>query len=150
MHGRGPKLGRGALVLLALVMVLPWASTALGDSGVNPPAVTTGSALEVTKTTAELTATVNPLGPEVTICEFEYGTSPAATEASVPCASLPGAGTLPVAVSAVVEHLTPNDTYYFQNRCHHGRRNRRRGTGLVQDASPTRRWPRPGKPVKSS
>ncbi len=103
----------GTLALLALLVVLPWASSAQA-SGVNPPAATTGSALNVEKTSAELTAVVNPLGPEVTECEFDYGTSEGALSSKVKCSSLPPAGGAPEAVSAAVNGLEPNTTYYFK------------------------------------
>ena len=115
MHGRGLRLGVGALLLLAVVMALPWASSALASSGVNPPVVTKGSALNVTKTTAELTATVDATGPmPVTECKFEYGISPGSSEASVPCSSLPGTGSGPVGVSAVAMGLHPDTSYSFK------------------------------------
>ncbi len=105
----------GALLLLAVLMALPWASSALASSGVNPPVVTKGVALNVTKTTAELTATVDATGPmPVTECKFEYGISPGSTEASVPCSSLPGTGGGPVPVSAVATNLNPDTSYSFK------------------------------------
>jgi len=113
MHGRGPRLGRGALALLAVLAVLPWASIALGAGGPNTPEVTTGSALNVTKTGAELTATVNPGGVEVKTCEFKYGTEPGALSSSAECSPKPGLGSTPEAVSAAVAELKPNTTYYF-------------------------------------
>ncbi len=115
MHGRGPRLGVGALALLAVLMALPWASSALASSGVNPPVVTTGTAVNVTKTTAELTATVDATGPmPVTKCSFEYGISPGSSEASVPCSSLPGTGGGPVPVSAIATGLNPDTSYSFK------------------------------------
>jgi phosphodiesterase/alkaline phosphatase D-like protein len=80
---------------------------------VPPPTVMTKAASSITQTTATLNATVDPNGGEVTSCNFEYGT----TElygSSVPCSSLPGSGTGPVAVSAPLENLTPNTPYYFR------------------------------------
>jgi len=113
MHGRGPRLGRGALVLLAVLMVLPWASAALGDSGANPPAVTSEQTLEVGKTTAKVSAMVNPKGAAVTGCEVIYGTTEGSLTSSIPCPSILGAET-EVEASATLEGLAPNTTYYFE------------------------------------
>jgi phosphodiesterase/alkaline phosphatase D-like protein len=66
-----------------------------------------------TQTTATLNATVNPNGGEVSDCRFEYGTSEA-YESSVPCSSLPGSGSSPIAVSASVVSLSANTTYHFR------------------------------------
>ena len=65
------------------------------------------------QTTATLNATVNPNGGEVSECKFEYGTT-TAYGSSAPCASLPGSGNSPVAVSAAVTGLTANTTYHFR------------------------------------
>src|SRR5208283_2351874 len=79
----------------------------------NPPTVVTKAATSVTQTTATLTATVNPNGGNVTECKFEYGTT-ISYGSTASCASLPGSGTSPVAVSAAVASLTPNTTYHFR------------------------------------
>jgi hypothetical protein len=82
-------------------------------AGTTPPAVTTGAAGSVTKPAATLAGSVNPNGLSVTDCHFSYGVgSPSGT--NVPCASLPGAGTSDVAVSASVSGLTPGTTYQFR------------------------------------
>jgi len=79
----------------------------------NAPAVVTKPAFPITQTTATPGATVNPEGGEVTKCEFEYGeTTSYGSKAS--CASLPGKGTEPVAVSATISGLSPNTTYHFR------------------------------------
>jgi hypothetical protein len=80
---------------------------------VNRPAVETDAASGVSQSSATLNATVNPEGSEVTACTFEYGTSPA-YGSSVPCSSLPGAGTSPVAVSATISGLSASTTYHFR------------------------------------
>jgi phosphodiesterase/alkaline phosphatase D-like protein len=77
------------------------------------PAAVTGAATRVGELSAQLNATVNPEGDNVTACHFEYGTSES-YGASVPCASLPGSGTSPVPVSASLTGLTPNTTYHFR------------------------------------
>jgi phosphodiesterase/alkaline phosphatase D-like protein len=80
----------------------------------NPPAVVTKAASAVTQTTAALNATVNPNGGEVSDCKFEYGTTTEYTSTPVSCASPPGSGTSPVAVSASVTGLSANTTYHFR------------------------------------
>jgi hypothetical protein len=79
-----------------------------------PPTVVTGSATAVTQTSATLNATVNPNGETVSSCLFEYGTSPTSMIFSVPCTSLPGSGTSPVAVSAAAPDLIAHRSYYFR------------------------------------
>jgi phosphodiesterase/alkaline phosphatase D-like protein len=79
----------------------------------NPPTVVTKAASSITQTTATLNATVNPNGGEVSTCKFEYGTTES-YESSLPCSSLPGSGTSPVAVSAALIGLSPNTTYHFR------------------------------------
>jgi phosphodiesterase/alkaline phosphatase D-like protein len=80
---------------------------------VPPPTVLTEAASAIAQTTATLNATVNPNGGDVSSCSFEYGTSEA-YEFSVPCSSLPGSGTEPVAVSAALKSLIADTTYYFR------------------------------------
>ncbi len=82
-------------------------------SYVPAPTAVTKAASSITQTTATLNATVNPNGGEVSSCEFEYGTTEP-YESSVPCSSLPGSGTEPVAVSAALENLSANTTYQFR------------------------------------
>ena len=81
--------------------------------GPAPPTVQTLAAAPVGQTAATLNATVNPNGPAVTSCRFEYGLT-TDYEESVPCSSLPGADSTPVAVSAQVTGLVPNATYHFR------------------------------------
>ncbi len=77
------------------------------------PTVVTGTASSVTQTSATLNATVNPNGGTVSNCQFNYGTSTSYGN-SVPCTTLPGSGTSPVAVSAPLTGLSGNTTYHFQ------------------------------------
>jgi hypothetical protein len=77
------------------------------------PSAVTGSASSITQTSATLNATVNPEGETVSDCHFEYGKS-LSYGSSVPCASLPGSGESPVAVSASVASLSENTTYHFR------------------------------------
>lgn len=77
------------------------------------PALLTGSASALTASSATLNATVNPQGSEVSACFFEYGPT-ASYGSSVPCASPPGSGASPIAVSAALSGLTPSSTYHFR------------------------------------
>jgi phosphodiesterase/alkaline phosphatase D-like protein len=79
----------------------------------NAPTVVTGEASAMAQATATLNATVNPNGGEVTSCQFDYGTSETYGK-SVPCSSLPGAGSTPVAVSAAAVGLSADATYHFR------------------------------------
>ncbi len=78
-----------------------------------PPTAVTQPASEVTATSVMLNATVNPNGSNVTKCEFEYGIA-SVSEKTAPCASLPGSGMNPVAVSANISGLATNSTYHFR------------------------------------
>ena len=80
----------------------------------NPPTVETGAASATTQSTATLSATVDPNEGNVSACRFEYGTSAPSYGSSAPCASLPGSGSSPVAVSAQLQGLSPNTTYHFR------------------------------------
>ncbi len=77
------------------------------------PAVETVTASSLTRTSANLNATVNPNGKTVSDCHFEYGTS-VFYESSQPCSSLPGSGRSPVQVSAAASGLIANTTYHFR------------------------------------
>ena len=79
----------------------------------NAPTVVRKAASSIAQSTATVNATVNPNGGEVTKCEFEYGTTNA-YGSSASCASLPGSGESPVAVSAPISGLAPNTTYHFR------------------------------------
>jgi hypothetical protein len=89
------------------------ARTIEGGNVVGAPTVVTGAASAITQTSATLNATVNPNGGTVSECKFEYGTTTGYGQ-SASCASLPGSGTSPVAVSAPVTGLTANTTYHFR------------------------------------
>jgi hypothetical protein len=78
------------------------------------PTVITAAASLLTQTSATLNATVNPNGVNVSECKFEWGTSTAYGSPPEKCASLPGSGTSPVAVSAPVAGLTNKTTYHFR------------------------------------
>lgn len=80
---------------------------------VPPPSPETGHAGALGPREARLEATVNPHGVALSRCVFEYGTV-TASGASVPCATTPGPGTSPVAVTAGVGGLEPGTTYRFR------------------------------------
>ncbi len=82
-------------------------------SAVTPPTVVTKPASSVTLASATLNATVNPNGGEVSECKFEYGTTKS-YGSSVPCSSLPGSGSSPVAVSASLTGLAADTIYHFR------------------------------------
>ena len=77
------------------------------------PVVVTTEASSIAQTSAKLNATVNPNGAAVGDCHFDYGTTPS-YGSSVPCTSLPGSGSSPVAVSASLASLSANTTYHFR------------------------------------
>jgi len=75
-----------------------------------PPAASTGGATGLTATGATLTGNVNPDGSTVTDCHFTV--SPALPSgAVVPCSQQVGAGSSPVAVTAMLNGLSPTTTY---------------------------------------
>jgi len=78
-----------------------------------PPTPVTRQASSVTFASSTLNATVNPNGAAVSDCHFEYGAS-AAYGSSLPCASLPGGASAPVAVSASVGGLGEHTRYHFR------------------------------------
>jgi hypothetical protein len=104
----------------------------------NPPTVVTGTASEVTPSTARLSATVNPNGGAVGECEFEYGTT-TSYGSSAPCSSLPGYGTSAVAVSASLTGLALNTTYHFRISASNagGRSSGSDATFATAEAAPT-------------
>ncbi|HUA11048.1 MAG TPA: IPT/TIG domain-containing protein [Solirubrobacteraceae bacterium] len=79
----------------------------------DPPSATSEPASSVGQSTATLNATVDPDGKNVTACRFEYGPS-TGYGASVPCATLPGAGREAVAVAAELVGLAGETLYHFR------------------------------------
>jgi hypothetical protein len=78
------------------------------------PAVVTQAATGTVKTTTTLNGTVNPQLDEVTDCHFEYGPT-VAYGSSAPCVPAnPGAGSLPVGVSASISGLSADTEYHFR------------------------------------
>ena len=68
---------------------------------------------EVAPTSAIFNGTVNPNGPELTVCEVEYGTSTSYEEA-VPCTGPGELGTSPLHVEVPLGELTPGTTYDYR------------------------------------
>jgi len=84
-----------------------------------PPAVASEAASSVTRTSAALYASVDPLGAAVSDCAFEYGTSPA-YDKSIECGFVSGASAFPEAgtgslqVFARIYGLAPGTAYHFR------------------------------------
>ncbi len=74
----------------------------------NEPASSVGRA------SATLNGFVTPDDAEVTECYFEYGTSPDSLTSHAACATLPGAGSEPVAVHASISGLSESTVYYVR------------------------------------
>jgi hypothetical protein len=77
------------------------------------PTVLSEAPSALTSTSAVLNATVNPQGGTVSACTFEYGPTKAYGD-SAPCATLPGSGSSPVAVSATITGLSAKTSYHFR------------------------------------
>ncbi len=75
--------------------------------------VVTNDASSIAQGSATLNGSVNPNDTRISDCHFEYGTTES-YGSSVPCASLPGFGDAPVAVSAGLGGLSANTTYHFR------------------------------------
>src|SRR5205807_2011297 len=75
--------------------------------------VRTGTASALTQASATPPATVNPNAAAPSHCPFQYA-APPTYGTSVPCASLPGAGSAAVAVSARLQGLSANTTYHYR------------------------------------
>ncbi len=78
-----------------------------------PPTVSTGSAAEITTSTATLGASVNPGGEEFKECKFEYGTTTAYGSTKA-CSPASGSGEALVHVSAAITGLSADTTYHFR------------------------------------
>ncbi|HEX3910427.1 MAG TPA: 6-bladed beta-propeller, partial [Solirubrobacteraceae bacterium] len=77
------------------------------------PTIDSAEAIEVTASSAKLTAKINPHGI-ATKYRFEYGTSTAyGTSVPIPDQDI-GSGTTPVTVSQTIEGLSPDTTYHFR------------------------------------
>jgi hypothetical protein len=100
------------------------------------PAVVTDGASSITETTATVSASVNPEGAGAE-CSFEYGTT-TAYGSSARCASPPGSGNVPVAVSADLPSLTASTVYHYRVTATNAN-----GTREGKDATFTTRSPSP-------
>jgi phosphodiesterase/alkaline phosphatase D-like protein len=100
------------------------------------PTVVTGAASSPTQVSATLNASVNPNGSNVSACVFEYGPTTAYGQ-SAPCASLPGSGESPVAVSAAVTGLTANTPYHFRISATNAVNNSKGSDATFTTAAPT-------------
>ena len=77
------------------------------------PAVSATSTSNLTSSSVDLEASVNPGGLEVTECRFEYGTGTEYGQ-TVACEQTAGSGTSNVPVSAHLEGLSANVTYHWR------------------------------------
>jgi DNA-binding beta-propeller fold protein YncE len=80
------------------------------------PLIANAAASNVTPSSADLSATINPLGVPVTSCTFEYGTT-TSYGSSAPCAQSEaqiGSASTPVPVSASLSGLAPNTEYHWR------------------------------------
>jgi hypothetical protein len=78
-----------------------------------PTVLATPGATVITQTTAEVAATVNPNGVNVSECKVEYGITES-YGSEVDCAALPGSGSSLSPVSASLTGLTSDTTYHFR------------------------------------
>lgn len=78
------------------------------------PTLTAEEATNLTATTADLTAQVDPNGAEVTTCEFQYGTEAGVYPNSAACSPEPGSGTTAVPVTGHATGLEPDITYHWR------------------------------------
>jgi phosphodiesterase/alkaline phosphatase D-like protein len=80
-------------------------------AALTPPAVTTGTAINITGTSAVLTATVNPNGP-TTEAQFQYGLD--TTYGNLTPAQPIRSGTTKVTLAAEIAGLSPATVYHFR------------------------------------
>ncbi len=78
-----------------------------------PPVSLLDPVTNLTSASLTFNGNVNPRGGNVTSCYFEFGTS-VLFGRTQNCASLPGSGSSPVAVTANVTGLTASTTYYYR------------------------------------
>jgi hypothetical protein len=74
---------------------------------------TTGSASEITSSTALLSSTVNPARESLSVCEFEYGTT-TSYGSTAPCTPKIPEGESPVPVSGSLSGLAASTVYHFR------------------------------------
>ena len=93
------------------------------------PEVETLAATGIGSSAAILNGKVNPKG-SATTCKFEYGTTGAYGK-TAPCATAPGSGSSPVAVSAEVKGLAGSTAYHFRLAAENA--GGKKGAGLDQE-----------------
>ncbi len=114
--GHAPRLG-ARMLLASVVGAVAVALGLLGAMGAfasgGAPGVETEKAEQVTRTTAVVTATVEPNGA-TTECKFEYGTSEGSLNKTAPCAFEPGERPIRVREYAQLGSLSETTTYFFR------------------------------------
>ena len=110
-------LGAGAEYHFRLVIEYP-TGPGTGDDAVfatlgSAPTVSTLAASNATISTATLNGSVDPNGPAILQCTFEYGPT-AEYGASVPCSASPGGGNTPIPVSSTLAGLKPGALYHYR------------------------------------
>ncbi|HEY4896236.1 MAG TPA: hypothetical protein VII01_09110 [Solirubrobacteraceae bacterium] len=98
----------GAPLLVALALMIPASSPAAPEPKLRP---TTGGALHILPTSAQLTAIINPNGRETTYY-FQYGTT-TAYGSQTPTLPVPN-GTTSQKVGQPISGLLPGTTYHFR------------------------------------
>ena len=93
-----------------IIALAAWALLAPAAAVADAPGASTGTATDVTATTATLTGTVNP-NKEDTTYYFEYGTTTAYGSRTPDQTATGNAGK---AAEATITGLTPNTTYHFR------------------------------------
>jgi hypothetical protein len=79
----------------------------------DPPTAVTVGATEIGQVAARANGTVNPRGAPATDCHIDYGTTLSYGNQK-PCEALPGSGTAPVEISALLGDLAPSTLYHFR------------------------------------
>lgn len=114
MAGKGETLTRFLRPLWLLAAISGALLAPSSAMAADPPLATTEAASSVGETTVTLNGKVNPSGAGVSVCRFEFGTTPT-YGAALPCAppSL-GTGGFNVPVSAQLESLEAGTTYHYR------------------------------------
>jgi hypothetical protein len=112
----------------------PTGTTFLVKAAGAPEAVTL-AATAVASSSATLNGTVNPQ-KVTTECKFVYGTTTAYGK-EAPCATSPGNGSSPVAVSASISGLTGNTTYHFKLLAENTSKEKLKGAGADRELKTT-------------
>lgn len=107
------RRGRLSIALAVFVLAIAAGAMAAVASG-GAPSLEVEHPASLGRTSAVLSAQVNPNGSPVSECDFEYGTSESALTSTAPCSYSPGELETPVPVSAPVEGLAETTTYYFR------------------------------------